>query len=84
MCLAHNDTEGPDGGQLLIQYNTKDNRIEENDFIASESTIYIANFFTQNYRTIVVDNHFDSEKGLWFWKDNTYESKAAFEQAVNH
>lgn len=82
--LAHNDTEGLDGGQLLIQYNTKDNRIAENDFIASESTIYIANFFTQNYRTIVVDNYFDSEKGLWFWKDNTYESKAAFEQAVNH
>lgn len=81
--LVNNDTKNLEGGQLLIQHHTQANRIDNNDFTASDSGLYIANVARTNRDTIVKDNHFDAERGLWIWKKQEYGTLAAFNKAVN-
>ncbi|GIO24572.1 nitrous oxide reductase family maturation protein NosD [Oceanobacillus sp. J11TS1] len=82
--LEQNDTKGLDGGQLLLQYNVHDNEIEENKFAASDSRIFIANFFQENRDNRLAENIYYRERdkeGIWIWKDEEYTSFSAFIKA---
>lgn len=82
--LYRNDTKGLDGGQLLLQYNTKNNVIERNVLTAGPSRIFISNYFTTNQKNKLQKNVFHKEKGetgIWIWKEKEYTSFPKFQKA---
>lgn len=75
--LYRNDTMGLDGGQLLLQHDTKNNVIERNILTAGPSRIFISNYFTTNQENKLQKNVFHKEKGktgIWIWKMEEYTS----------
>lgn len=82
--LYRNDTKGLDGGQLLLQYDTKNNVIERNVLTAGPSRIFISNYFTTNQKNKLQKNVFHKEKGetgIWIWKEEEYTSFSKFRKA---
>ena len=83
--MFRNDTKGLDGGQLLLQYDTKHNNIEKNILTASDSRIFIANEFTENEGNIVNHNVYHKEAGkdgLWIWKKDEYDVFSSYQKAA--
>lgn len=70
--LYKNDTKFQDAGQLLIQYNTKDNRIENNIMVAGDSNLLISNPFKKNDGNKINHNVYYLDKGeketRWIWE----------------
>ncbi|MEN1969200.1 right-handed parallel beta-helix repeat-containing protein [Lentibacillus sp. N15] len=82
--IYKNDTKGLAGGQLLLQYDTKNNVIEKNIFTAGPSRLFIANYFMTNQKNRLIKNVFHKEKGkdaIWVWKDKEYTSFPKFQIA---
>ncbi|MBO0995185.1 right-handed parallel beta-helix repeat-containing protein [Bacillus sp. SD088] len=82
--LYRNDTKGLDGGQLLLQHDTKNNVIERNIVTAGPSRLLIANYFTSNQANKLQKNVFHKEKGktgIWVWKEEEYTSFPEFKNA---
>lgn len=82
--LYRNDTKGLDGGQLLLQYDTKNNVIERNIVTAGPSRIFISNYFATNQKNKLQKNIFHKEKGetgIWIWKGEEYISFPEFLKA---
>ncbi|KQL50534.1 hypothetical protein AN964_23030 [Heyndrickxia shackletonii] len=82
--IYRNDTKGLDGGQILLQHDTKNNVIERNILTAGPSRIFIANYFKSNKNTKLQKNIFHKENkktGIWVWKDEEYTSFAKFKNA---
>jgi hypothetical protein len=82
--LYRNDTKGLDGGQLLLQHDTKNNVIEKNVLTAGPSRIFISNYFTTNQKNKLQKNVFHKEKGetgIWIWKEEEYTSFPKFQKA---
>ncbi|WP_307893457.1 right-handed parallel beta-helix repeat-containing protein [Bacillus swezeyi] len=85
--VYRNDTKGLYGGQLLLQYDTKNNKIEKNIMTASDSRLFIANDFTKNEGNTVNHNVYHKEAGkdgLWIWKKNEYDSFSSYQNATNN
>ncbi|MGN9863800.1 DUF1565 domain-containing protein [Bacillus swezeyi] len=85
--VYRNDTKGLYGGQLLLQYDTKNNKIEKNIMTASDSRLFIANDFVKNEGNRVNHNVYHKEAGkdgLWIWKKNEYDSFSSYQNATNH
>ncbi|KAA6449687.1 DUF1565 domain-containing protein [Bacillus swezeyi] len=85
--VYRNDTKGLYGGQLLLQYDTKHNKIEKNIMTASDSRLFIANDFVKNEGNTVNHNVYHKEAGkdgLWIWKKNEYDSFSSYQNATNH
>ncbi|MEK3888412.1 DUF1565 domain-containing protein [Bacillus sp. FSL K6-3431] len=81
--IYRNDTKGLDGGQLLLQHDTKNNVIEKNILSAGPSRIFIANYFTSNQENKLKRNVFHKEKGktgIWIWKEEEYTSFPEFKK----
>ncbi|SDY21524.1 parallel beta-helix repeat (two copies) [Evansella caseinilytica] len=84
--VYRNDTKGLGGGQILLQYDTKNNKIEKNIITASDSRIFIANYFTKNEENRVNHNVYHKEvdnDGIWIWKKNKYDSFSSYQTATN-
>lgn len=84
--MYRNDTKGLDGGQLLLQYGTKNNVIEKNILTAGPSRIFISNYFTTNKDNKLKKNVFHREKGkkgIWVWKEEEFISFPEFKKASN-
>lgn len=82
--IYRNDTKELDGGQLLIQHDTKNNVIEKNILTAGPSRLFIANYFTTNQDNKLLKNVFHKEKGktgIWIWKEEEYTSFPDFKIA---
>ncbi|ATH92264.1 nitrous oxide reductase family maturation protein NosD [Bacillus glycinifermentans] len=85
--VYRNDTKGLYGGQLLLQHDTKNNKIEKNILTASDSRLFIANEFTTNEGNTVNHNvyHKEADKdGLWMWKKKEYDSFSSYQKATNN
>ncbi|MED2942483.1 right-handed parallel beta-helix repeat-containing protein [Bacillus swezeyi] len=83
--VYRNDTKGLYGGQLLLQYDTKNNKIEKNIMTASDSRLFIANDFTKNEGNTMNHNVYHKGKdGLWIWKKNEYDSFSSYQNATNN
>ena len=81
--LYRNDTKGLDGGQLLLQHDTRNNVIERNILTAGPSRIFISNYFTTNQENKLQKNVFHKEKGetgTWIWKEEEYTSFPKFKK----
>ncbi|MCJ7843346.1 right-handed parallel beta-helix repeat-containing protein [Lederbergia sp. NSJ-179] len=82
--LYRNDTKGLDGGQLLLQHDTKNNVIEKNILTTGPSRLFITNYFTTNQANKLQKNIFHKEKGktgIWVWKEEEYMSFPEFKIA---
>ncbi|WP_342044349.1 DUF1565 domain-containing protein [Bacillus sp. OTU530] len=70
--LYKNDTKYQDGGQLLLQYNTKQNRIENNIMVAGDSNLLISSPFKQNEGNKIDNNVYYLDRGeketRWIWE----------------
>lgn len=70
--LYKNDTKYQDGGQLLLQYNTKQNRIENNIIVAGNSNLLISSPFKHNEGNKIDNNvyylHSGEKKTRWIWE----------------
>lgn len=86
--LVQNDTIGYEGGQILLQYDTKNNIIKNNILVASSSNIMIQNQYTKNSGNVVNYNLYYGAGGAngskWTWKDSTYKSFAAYKKATKN
>ncbi|WP_433957900.1 DUF1565 domain-containing protein [Cytobacillus horneckiae] len=82
--LYQNDTKGLDGGELLLQHDTKNNLIEKNILTAGPSGLFIANYFISNKDNKLQKNVFHKEKGktgIWVWMEEEYASFEDFKIA---
>jgi len=70
--LYKNDTKLQDAGQLLIQYNTKQNTVKNNIMVAGKSKLLISNPFKENDGNILNNNVYylsdGEEKTKWIWE----------------
>ncbi|WP_130605257.1 right-handed parallel beta-helix repeat-containing protein [Cohnella abietis] len=80
--LYKNDTKGLNGGQLLIQYDTKNNIVKNNIMVASSSNILFYNGYTLNSGNVVDYNLYFAPGGStgaqWRWKNVAYTGFAAY------
>lgn len=84
--LYRNDTKALEGGQLLMQHNSKNIRIEKNIFTAGPTRIFIANYFDTIQNNTWKQNVFHDEEGkegIWIWKNKSYTSFPDFQKASN-
>ncbi|KZZ85595.1 right-handed parallel beta-helix repeat-containing protein [Bacillus sp. SJS] len=70
--LYKNDTELQDSGQIYLQYNARQNRIENNTLVAGGSKLLISNPFKQNEGNRIDHNLYYLEQGenetRWIWR----------------
>ncbi|WP_409294700.1 nitrous oxide reductase family maturation protein NosD [Peribacillus sp. SCS-26] len=82
--LYKNDTKFQDGGQLLIQYHTKQNRIENNIMVAGKSRLLISSPANQLNSNKIDNNVYYYEKGdkqtRWIWQSEEVTGFAAYQQ----
>lgn len=79
--LYRNDAKGIGGGQLMIQHDAQDNKIEKNILTAGANRIFIANYFKTGKNNKLIQNVFhkeSGEKGIWIWEDEEFTSFTAF------
>lgn len=85
--MYRNDTKGLYGGQLLLQYDTKNNIIEKNILTAGDSRLFIGNDFTENEGNTVNHNVYHKEAdqdGIWMWKKKEYDSFSSYRKATKN
>nr|MBI2904325.1 right-handed parallel beta-helix repeat-containing protein [Chloroflexota bacterium] len=86
--LFHNDTRAQGNGELLLQYDTRNNVIENNIFYATNQNLLIANPFSQNTGNTVDRNLYFAPAGetgsTWQWKRVTYKNFAAYQAATGN
>jgi len=80
--LYDNDTDHSGGGELLMQYDTQGNVIENNIIYANSQNQFIANEFTLNSGNTIDHNIYYSTAGaagsFWVWKTTPYDGFAAW------
>ncbi|WP_044479220.1 choice-of-anchor Q domain-containing protein [Paenibacillus antibioticophila] len=71
-----NDTVGDGSGQLYVQFDTKNNVIKNNIFVASDTDVLIYNEYTQNAGNILDYNLYftsgGSSEASFTWKNQDY------------
>lgn len=85
--IYRNDTKGLGGGQLLFQYDTKENKIEENTFTASNSRLFLVNEYTTNTENVFTQNVYHKEKGkkgIWIWKGKEFKSFSEYQKSTGN
>ena len=86
--LFQNDTLNEGNGELLLQYDTRNNTIADNIFYATSQNILLTNPFTQNSGNVLDDNLYFSPGGTanstWQWIGITYDSFAAYQSATGN
>ncbi|OXM17551.1 DUF5123 domain-containing protein [Paenibacillus herberti] len=86
--LYNNDLVGQEGGQLLIQFDTKNNIIKNNILVASSSKILIQNQFTQNSGNVVDYNLYYGVGGTsgltWNWKTSGYTNFSTYKSSTGN
>lgn len=83
--VTGNDTIGLEGGQLLVQHDVRDNRIERNTFTTGPDNLFVAHFFKTSSGNQFEQNTYRLAKGTakrWIWQDREYRTRSAFERAV--
>ncbi|MBN1997587.1 PD40 domain-containing protein, partial [candidate division KSB1 bacterium] len=75
-------------GEMLFQYNTQNNTVENNIFFANNQSILIANPFTLNAGNILDYNLYYAPAGAagseWEWKSTSYEGFTTYKTATGN
>ena len=84
----HNDQSRDGNGELMLQYQVLNNRIEDNIFYAHDQAILISNQFTENSGNVVDYNLYFAPLGAeactWQWRGTTYDGFSAYRQATGN
>ncbi len=80
-----NDTDETGSGELWLQFDTRDNLIANNIFIAGTQALLIANPFVENVGNVVDDNLYfaplGAEAAQWEWKGVRYTGFESYRAA---
>ncbi|ANS77284.1 hypothetical protein AWM70_16105 [Paenibacillus yonginensis] len=84
-----NDTIDEGGGQLYVQYGTKNNVIKNNIVVANNSTnVLIYNGYTQNAGNVVDYNLYYAPGGIdeanWTWKNKEYAGFSVYKSGTGN
>ncbi|UNL92331.1 DUF5123 domain-containing protein [Paenibacillus polymyxa] len=86
--LYKNDTLDDGSGQLLVQYDTRNNVIKNNIFVASSTDVLIYNGYTQSSGNVVDYNLYFAPGGSsganWTWKDKEYTGFATYKSGTGN
>ncbi|WP_068501816.1 right-handed parallel beta-helix repeat-containing protein [Paenibacillus kribbensis] len=86
--LYKNDTFGGGSGQLFIQYDTQNNVIKNNIFVASSTDVLIYNEYTKNSGNVVDYNLYFAPGGSsevnWIWKNKEYTGFSAYKSGTGN
>ena len=86
--LYSNDITHDGNGELLLQYDTRNNIIKNNIFYANEQGIFINNIYTQNTGNQVDYNLYFSSvgasSGQWIWKNVSYLGFEPYSKATGN
>lgn len=76
--LLKNDLTDLQGGQLLIQFNVNDVLIENNQFHQSDSQLLIVSEEGLASETVLKNNDYQGQGGLWKVAEENFDSEANF------
>jgi hypothetical protein len=80
--IVNNTIVETKGVEMLIQFDTRDNVIENNIFVAGPTAEFVENPYTENAGNIVDHNLYwsadGSDDGIWQWKHRSYAGFAAW------
>ncbi|MCB8967688.1 MAG: right-handed parallel beta-helix repeat-containing protein [Ardenticatenaceae bacterium] len=83
-----NDTNQDFTGELLIQFDTYDNVVQNNIFVANAQSLFMTNGYTQNENNLVDYNLYFAPAGAansnWEWKTVWYDGFAAYQAATGN
>ncbi|MNW39336.1 hypothetical protein D3C74_164250 [compost metagenome] len=86
--LYKNDTFDDGSGQLLVQYDTRNNVIKNNIFVASSTDMLISNGYTKNSGNVVDYNLYfapgGSSEANWTWKNKEYTGFSAYKSGTGN
>jgi cysteine-rich repeat protein len=76
----HNDSDATGSGEMLIQYDTRNNILKNNILVAGPQNVFISNDYSANTGNTVDSNIYFSSGGAnsseWSWKGNYYTGYA--------
>ncbi|RQW20249.1 hypothetical protein EH196_08940 [Bacillus sp. C1-1] len=81
--VSHNDRVGLEGAQLLVQYYTFANRIEQNHFSASDTGLFISSEYDENDGMFFSENEYVVQEGVqarWLWGNKDAHSLKDFQR----
>jgi hypothetical protein len=74
--IVHNTVANSQGPALLVQFDTRDNLIVNNIFVAGPGSSFVENPYAENERNVVDHNMYfasdGSSRGTWQWKGRDY------------
>ncbi|MDN4602356.1 right-handed parallel beta-helix repeat-containing protein [Paenibacillus sp. F6_3S_P_1C] len=83
-----NDTLGDGSGQLYVQFDTQNNVIKNNIFVASSTDVLIYNEYTKNSGNVVDYNLYfapaGSSEASWTWKNKDYTGFSAYKAGTGN
>lgn len=86
--LYKNDTFEDGSGQFLVQYDTRNNVIQNNIFVASSTDMLISNGYTKNSGNVVDYNLYFAPRGSseanWIWKNKEYTGFSAYKSGTGN
>jgi cysteine-rich repeat protein len=86
--LYDNDTDHSGGGEILLQFDVRDNVIENNIVYANSQNQFIANEFSQTSGNTIDHNIYFSAGGAaasqWVWTGDYYEGFAAWQAGTGN
>ena len=84
--IVHNTFVGSKGVELLIQFDTRDNVIQNNIVLAGPGAGFLENPYRENEGNVLDHNVYCSstgtEAGTWQWKGNTYPTFGSYRDAT--
>ena len=77
-----------EGVELLIQFNTRDNVIQNNIVVAGSGRRFLENRYPETFDNVVDHNLYfapgGGDAGMWQWKGTTYRSFAEYVRATGN
>lgn len=84
--LFNNDTSQSGNGELMIQYDTRNNIIKNNIFYANQQKLFISSWSAVMKSNLLDFNLFYTQggDGEWQWKNHTYEHFSSYISATGN
>ncbi|MFB5267592.1 right-handed parallel beta-helix repeat-containing protein [Paenibacillus enshidis] len=83
-----NDTLNDYNGQLLVQYDTQNNVIKNNIFVANSTDVLFYNEYTKNSGNVVDYNLYSAPGGssdaTWTWKNKEYTGFSSYQKGTGN
>jgi hypothetical protein len=88
-CMIVNNTFYENRGvELLVQFNTRDNVIQNNVVVANSARQFLQNPYAETFVNVIDHNLYyasgGGEHGTWQWKGTTYRSFAEYVRATGN